>query len=332
MKISSNGVRWDRLYRFFHVFLGFGAVAGMLGCASLPFERSRDLEVQCRRDLQQAVQLRGLSLKREIDITRESPEELARALASELDKAENQAFLADTAELLRQLRVINREDDLKSIFLKAMEQQVAAYYDPEKKRVAYVEGVAKAFTNSAALPLIERFVYVHEFCHAVEDSHFDIEGLTRESLSDFDRNLALTSLIEGDAMLVGLDSVFAESPANTATPFGSVAVNVMGKVDLSDEMRTMGDCPAFLCGALIRPYLDGGIFSNRIRREAGWQAVDTAFQHHLPLSTAEILYPERKFLRKFKPAVFRPETALFCSDNTGVLTNRVGAMGIAFWL
>lgn len=309
-----------------------GITAGSFGCGTLPLERSPNLGTQCRRDLQQASRLRGLQLKRDVAIERESPEMLAKSLATELDKAENRAFIANTSVLLSQLRAIKKDDDLKSIFLKVMSQQVAAYYDPEKKRVAYVEGATKYPTNSPALPLMDRFVYVHEFCHAVEDSQFDIDRLSRESLSDFDRNQAMTSLIEGDAMLVGLDSIFAEAPVNTATPLGAFAVQMMGSLDLSGELKAMGDCPPFLGGALIRPYLDGGIFSNRFRREAGWQAVDNVFRGHLPLTTAEILYPERRFLRNFKPAVFRPDKRLFDVAQCGVLTNRVGAMGMAMWL
>lgn len=318
--------------------LGLGMLAafcltGAVGCSSLPLERSADLEVQCRKDMQQAVQLRGLQLNRQIAIERESPEMLVKALAGELDKPENQVFLSDTGVLLRQLRVINKDQDLKSLFLKVMGQQVAAYYDPEKKRVAYVEGTSsKAFTNSAAMPVIDRFVYVHEFCHAVEDSHFDLERLTRESMSDFDRNMALTSLVEGDAMLVGLDSVFAEAPVNTATPFGAFAVQMIGRMDLSDEVKMMGDCPGFLSGALLRPYLDGGVFANRIRREAGWKAIDSIYKANLPQTSAEILYPERRFLRGFKPVIFKPEATLFASAPSGVMTNRLGAIGISLWL
>lgn len=255
--------------RLLEVFLVFGVAVGstgvLSGCGSLPLERSGDLEVQCRRDLQQASQLRGLPLKREVTIERETPEMLRTALAAELEKPENRDFLTHTEVLLRQLRVMKRDEVLKDLLLKMMGEQVAAYYDPAKKRVAYIEGASKAFTNSAALPLVDRFVYVHEFCHAVEDSHFDIERLTRESMADFDRNLALTSLVEGDAMLVGLDSVFAEAPMNTATPFGAFAVHVMGRMDLSGEMSSMGDGPAFLSGSLIRPYLDGSMFSEECR-------------------------------------------------------------------
>lgn len=310
----------------------FAGMVWLSGCASLPLGHSPDAAVQRQRDLRQASRLRGLPMKGELAIERESQDRLVQGLAAELEKPENKAFLDSTGLLLQQLRVIRKEEDLKPLFLKVMGQQVAAYYDPEKKRVAYVEGAARALTNSASLPIMDRFVYVHEFCHAVEDSNFDIERLTRESLCDFDRNLAVTSLIEGDAMLVGMDSLFAGSPGNTATPLGSFVVSLVGRMDVSDEMETMGDCPAFLCGALVRPYLDGAIFSNRIRREAGWTAIDSVYRNRLPATTAEILFPERKYFRGFEPVSFLPAEGLFGTARGGVSTNRVGAMGIGLWL
>ena len=319
-----------RLARALFAVLGLAGLSPWLsGCGSIPLPRSADSAVQTRRDLAQAVQLRGLPLKREVAIERETPEALRASLAEELDKEENRAFLADTELLLKQFRVLRGGESLKTVYLHVMSQQVAAYYDPEKKRVAYVAG--GGVTNAAALPGMERFVYVHEFCHAVEDGQFDLERLTRDSLSSFDRNLALTSLVEGDAVLVGLDSVFAEVPVNTATPAGGFAVNMLGWMGFDDAQGKMDGCPAFLGGALLRPYLDGAVFANRIRREAGWQAVDAVYRSRLPQTTAEVLYPERRYLRKFKPAVFDPPGSLFLSAPQGVVTNSLGALGTALW-
>lgn len=309
------------------------ALAACSGCLSLPVARDSDRAVQCRRDLKQAERLRGLPLTREVGIGRESPAELRAALTKELEKAENRAFLKDTDVLLKELRVLKPADDLNAIYLNLMTEQVAAYYDPEAKRVAYVEGNGGAETNSAAFPGMERFVYVHEFCHAVEDSHFDLDRLAKESMSDFDRNLALTSLVEGDAVLVGLDSVFAELPVNTATPLGGLVVGLMGQLDISDAMeKEMGGCPAFLAGTLVRPYLDGGVFVNRMRREAGWGRVDEAYRERVPVTTAEILYPERRYLRPFRAVRLRPAPAAFGCAVGSVATNTLGAMGMALWL
>lgn len=315
--------------------LGLSVLAGAAvvgGCRTIPLSRDPDYAVQTRRDLALASSLRGLPKRQEVSIEKESTTALRASLAQELEKEENRAYLASTDLLLKQFRVLKPSDDLKALFLRVMSEQVAAYYDPEKKRVAYVEATGGAKTNLAPLAGMERFVYVHEFCHALEDGHFDLERLGRESLDSFDRSQALTSLSEGDALLVGLDGVFAEFPMNSATPLGGALVGMLGKESGEGTAGMATDCPAFLGGSLLRPYLDGAAFANRIRREAGWQAVDRVYTNRLPVTTAEILYPERRYLRGFRPAEFAPREALFRDAVRGVEINSMGALGTALWL
>jgi len=306
------------------------------GCGSL-----REAAPAAGRDAQlleyrgEAAQLRGLPLTREVAVERETREALLRTLEAELDKPENCRFLAETERLLRQFRVLNAGVPLRDLYVRLMGEQVAAYYDPEKKRVAYVDAPAAGQKGETPVsgPLVERFVYVHEFCHAVEDAHFDLDRLGKAALSDLDRNLALTAFIEGNAVLVGADSLCGAFPGNTATPLGAFLVSALGRLELAQETAgALKECPAFLGGALLRPYLDGAVFCNRLRRDAGWQALNAAYRSHLPSSTAEILYPERRYLRPFTPAVFSPEAGLFAGARQGGLTNSLGVLGTALWL
>ncbi len=302
------------------------------GCLSLPLAEPEDSEKRVAQDLALAERLRGRPLARPIRIERESKEQLAGSLRKELDKPENVVFLGETERLLKAFRVLRPEDDLTAIYLSVMGEQVAAYYDPEAKRVAYIEGAGASATNEAPFPGMERFVYVHEFCHAIEDSHFDLERLSRDSLPDLDRNLALTSVVEGSAVLVGMDGACAGAPLNSALPVGAWLVGLLAKADLSDELKGQAaGCPPFLLGALVRPYLDGAVFVNRLRREAGWGAVDALYTNRLPQTTAEILFPERRFLQGFRPAALRLPDAYF-AGRAPAATNTLGALGVALWL
>ncbi len=307
---------------------------GLIGCSAIPnVQGTGDRVTQLRTYRDAAVQLRGLPLTREVAVEKESPDALKSALATDLDKPENRAFLSDTELLLKQFRVLKSGDSLRDLYLLLMSQQVAAYYDPEKKRVAYVdENVGAAKKEAQTVPGMERFVYVHEFCHAVEDAHFDLDRLTKASLVELDRNLAMTSLVEGDAVLVGMDSLCEEYPLNTATPFGAALVRLLGGADMKDAAKEMEGCPPFLGGSLIRPYLDGAAFCNRIRRDEGWQGLDSVYRSRIPLTTAEILYPERRYLKAFKPAIFNPDASLFTAAEQVCATNSLGVLGMALWL
>ncbi len=313
------------------------ALVGLTGCASLPrAEPKADRSVTIQGYRESASRMRGLPVTREVAVEQETSEALLASLEKELEKSENCVFLNETELLLRQFRILEPDVALRSLYLKLMSEQVAAYYDPEKKRLAYVEEnvAVTGKKDGRDLPDMQRFVYVHEFCHALEDGHFDLDRLTKASMSDLDRNLALTCFAEGNAVLTGVDGLLDGYglPVNTATPCNAWLVSLLGDMNAEAALDEMKDTPPFLAGALLRPYLDGAVFSNRLRRESGWQGIDTVYRSRIPLTTAEILYPERRYLKGFRPAVFEPEPRLFAAARQGVSINSLGALGTALWL
>ena len=330
-----------------HAFAAFGRcllggcasvlLAGLTGCTSLPLsEPPLERAAKILEYRETAARLRGLPMTQEVSVERETPEALQASLSNELDKSENRVFFGETELLLRQFRCLGPDVTLRSLYLKVMGEQVAAYYDPAKKRLAYVdENVAAGGKKKKPdLSEMQRFVYVHEFCHAIEDGHFDLDHLTKESMSDLDRSLALTCFAEGNAVLMGVDALLDGYgfPMNTATPFNAWLVSLLRHMDMAETIKEMEGVPPFLAATLLRPYLDGTVFSNRIRRDTGWQGIDTVYRSRIPLTTAEILYPERRYLKGFRPAAFEPDPQLFKTARRGVSVNSVGALGIAMWL
>jgi len=282
--------------------------------------------------------MRGLALKREISIERETRDQMRVSFERELEKNDNREFLAQTELLLRQFRLLPNETSLSTLFLEMMTDQVAAYYDPEKKRLVAVDGLVMQTEGAPGVSReshdMEHFVYLHEFCHALEDDHFDLERLTREAAANLDSSLALTAFTEGNAMLVGLDGLLDGYgvPMTTASPFAAWALGLLRRLDLEEASEQLEGTPPFLISALLRPYLDGTVFCNRLRYDAGWGAIDRVYARRLPATTAEILYPERRYLAGFQAATFEPAPGLLQEAAHGISTNRLGALGIALWL
>jgi hypothetical protein len=306
------------------------------GCSMLPraISEGDDKEAQIREYQDMAVQLRGLPLKHEVAIEKETKEQLKKSMEKDLEKPDNKASVEESDLLLRQFRVLNAKQSLKELLLTFMQEEAAAYYDHEERRLVYLE---EAETTNAlsvvGFPGMECFVYVHEFCHAIEDSHYGLTKRTKEAELDFDRSQALTSFVEGNAVLLGMDSLLKGIPLNTATPLGAWGVkSLMQDADMSEVTEQLKWCPSFLTGAMVRPYLDGAVFCNRLRRDAGWQALNGIYDGRMPQTTAEILYPERRYLKGFVPATFAPEPALLGRTYEKVTTNSIGVMGIALLL
>jgi len=306
------------------------------GCSMLPKEMSSkdDKEAAIREYQDTAVQLRGLPLKHEVAIQKETKAELKVSMEKDLEKPDNKVSLEESDFLLRQFRLLKKEESLRNLLLRFMEEGAAAYYDHEERRLVYLEENATTNATSAMMfQGMERFVYVHEFCHAIEDSNYGLTKRTKDVQLDFDRSQALTSFIEGNAVLTGMDSLLDGFPMNTVTPLGAWGSEVlMQGADMDDVSKQFEWCPAFLSGAMVRPYLDGMAFCNRVRRDAGWQAINKMYEVKTPQTTADILYPERRYLKGFVPAVFAPDTELFKDAKQIIATNSLGVMGIALLL
>ena len=330
MPLTGNSVRPPIV----RVLLVLTAAFGVGGCRSLPLRpkvaNHLDQVCQYRED---ASRLRRLPLPHEIPVTSETQVEFQSVMEKELDQPDNRLFLNETEKLLRHFRVLTNDQPLREVYLELMRDQVAAYYDPVKKRVATVDlALPKSESVPVSAELTDRFVYNHEFCHAVEDANFDLEKLSKRSMRDLDQNLAMTSLAEGSAVLVGADSLCDGMPLNSATPLGGALISLASQINLVDQAKQeFGSCPPFLAGAMLRPYLDGAAYVNTLRRQAGWQAVDACYRKGPPTTTAEIIFPERHAQGSFEPTHFDLHVEACDQTNVSISTNRMGVLGTALW-
>jgi hypothetical protein len=92
------------------------------------------------------------------------------------------------------LGLIPSNADLLQIALDAYSQPfVLAFYDPDAKAIFLFEeqlGSGSAFIN---------YVLSHEFVHALQDQHYDLNTIGDQTLFDWDAGFAFSALLEGDA-------------------------------------------------------------------------------------------------------------------------------------
>lgn len=77
-------------------------------------------------------------------------------------------------------------------YLDEMQDQVLGLYDPVTKRLVLIEGLGDAERERTMR---------HELTHALQDQHFALTELQRQAQNSVDRTLALTSVLEGQAMV-----------------------------------------------------------------------------------------------------------------------------------
>ena len=223
----------------------------------------------------QVSDLRGLPLQGANPsylVERDRVEEVLRGLVLSPDlKAE----LEDQKLVLSTLGLVKPTYDLVKYALNRRADNIGGFYLPWTKAM-YVIG--------SDFGGIERFVYSHEFDHALTDAHFHIDemGVYPLCLSNAQRCDAIRALVEGDATLL-----MEQWWQQYATPRDYDDI-----LDYEPSRQTVPEefPPPYVSRDLAFPYDYGYEFVNYLYERGNWAAVDRAYAD-LPQSTEHILHP-----------------------------------------
>ena len=244
----------------------------------------------------QAAQLRNLSYT-PVTAQAVSQKECVAYLMKLLDQEMTPGPTNRREAFLKLLGLMPERDSMKKIYAELYGDQVRGLYDPQKKRYLVVTSAANKGEGdpmAAAMGLnTDDILTVHELGHAIQDQHFNLSTLTRQVADNFDRELAASSLFEGDA------SVLMLAFALKSTGLDTSGVDMSGAMaGMDSEQMMVGQSPAvaraprFFREVIGFPYGAGMKFVNSIKRGKDWAPVDRAFRS-LPESSEQILHPEK---------------------------------------
>ncbi len=156
-------------------------------------------------------------------------------------------------------------------------EEIAGFYDPVTDEFVVI-------SNDEEFDVLEQWTHAHEYVHALQDQHFELEMLDDDSL-DSEALFALQSMAEGDATLVQtlylLDGYFDQEQ-----------LFALFDESLTIDTAVLDNAPPVIAHGLEFPYLKGLEFVQAIYDEGGFEAVDQAWQN-LPQSSEHILHPDR---------------------------------------
>jgi hypothetical protein len=138
----------------------------------------------------------------------------------------------------------------------------------------------------------------HELTHALQDQHFNLRRFEHWPRGDSDAELAAHALIEGDATLA-MALYVNHSPMRALQFLKSLITTGMPSEELNKAPRVLRE-------TLLFPYEDGEKWVSVLYKQGGWQRVSKAFDE-LPLSTEQILHPEKYFAHEAPVKVNLPE-------------------------
>ncbi len=144
------------------------------------------------------------------------------------------------------------------------------YYDPATGELVYVGSADPSFQ--------ERFTLAHELTHAMDDQHFDLSRL--DPLANHcqdERFQAALGAVEGSAQYFAYQTVL-RFPGSDAPQVGGGG--------------SLGGVPPFLVAMELWPYTAGQEFMTAMDARGGTAEIDRVLLH-LPVSTEQVMHPER---------------------------------------
>jgi hypothetical protein len=280
-------IRWIVLLA---VIVGLGR-----GAATLAQEPDASVLLKTAGEMvQTAARLRGLEPKTPISKGVKSKAEVARYLEERIKKEHDQNRLQLEGKLLQKLGLIPATVDYKDLILKLLSEQIAGFYDPDKK----------TYYISSWLPLeAQKPAMIHELTHALQDQYFDIKKILKadHNLNNDDRGLAHEALMEGDSMAVMIDYILEPKKRHFADIPDLRVVMKLLMSDMQEESPVMKSAPVFIQQTLLFPYGYGTSFLQQVwKQNPSWQAINKIYSD-LPASTEQIMHPEKYYANRDAP-------------------------------
>jgi hypothetical protein len=225
---------------------------------------------------------------RELEPTRDVPYEFITReqfvdVLVELQEAAAPVEVREAEErLYKRLGLIAQDADLDALVKELYGAQVLAYYQP-------LNGHFYLIGDDESLSGTDKLVVAHEYTHALQDQHFDLNDMVDDP-TQADAQLAELAVVEGDATLT--------SQLWTTDNLGFedlLQLLIEGFSQLDEGM--LDGIPLVLRRQLEFPYTEGFVFATALHDEGGFAAVNDALTTP-PVSTEQILHPDKYSARE----------------------------------
>jgi hypothetical protein len=287
------------------------ALGGALGLPAAPGRAEDERQVI----LERMVAIRGLPMLAEVPVELVSRDQARAERQAAFDDPRTRAWVLTSQKLMLELGLLQPGQDLRAILAERLSGSIAGYYSPAARKMYVVSDLGRFGPR-------EEIVLSHELTHALQDQHFDLDGLRRAARASGDRTAALRALVEGDARVTETEYARLHLPEDIYRRFQQAA-------DCAGRPIAEG-VPLAIRDENYFPYCEGAVFARALMQADGYAAINAAYADP-PRSTEQVLHPE-KYLRREAPvevelpdlaAGLGPDWAVLRTDVLGELDVRI---------
>ena len=263
----------------------------------------------------QVSELRGLEARESVPRTLLVESQVQSMLETLYLARHTKDEVADQARVLSALGLIEPTYDLYSKTLNQIGEGLGGFYIPWTDEL-YVIGTE--FSG------IERFVFAHEYTHALADQYYALEaiGVYPECIIETDRCLAISALIEGDATYLMYEWL---EKYGTEADLKDILEAQYAPIDKTISSTNLP--PPYLVRETQFRYGDGYSFIQHLYERGKWKMVDLAYAT-LPETTEQILHPDKYQIREPAISVETPALEDILGNGWRLLaTDALGELG-----
>jgi hypothetical protein len=232
-------------------------------------------------------EVRGLKFKEPVKKGIYDKERLAKFLDEQIKKEKLDEQFGWQEKAYKLFGLIPESMDMEKEFKEVLLEQIGGFYDSETKELRVMRGFGG---------LAGEILMAHELCHALEDQHFDFNGIDKavkaQAPDDDDRAFGTGAVIEGSATNLMFRYAFKRMMD------GKMSQEEMSKsLDLSNpafSSERASKAPPILFRPLSERYMAGMAFLARGAALGGAKRKDvkTAFLSP-PLSSEQVIHNEK---------------------------------------
>ena len=223
--------------------------------------------------------LRGLAWKRPVKARVMARDQLPAHLQAQLDREYPASERVRDERILHRLGLLEEDENLIDLFKTMYGGMMAGFYEPDSGDLYVIEGPLGDAMKSTI---------VHELTHALDDQHYDLDGLEEPHEDDPDRFFAGRCLFEGSAV----HTQYLYEDANPEIARAALKHRTGADGDAQQQKQVMQQVPAFMIVSSLLHYRVGPHLVGRAAAGAFAPAMQELFANP-PTTQEHFLHPER---------------------------------------
>jgi hypothetical protein len=272
-------------------------VALLSGCLSFERTTAPPAPVISFTELKNSVvQIRGLTLKHDIRLDTANFEGGSAASNHAVAEAYGPSTVTHVARAYKRIGLLSENTDFTSALADYRRLDRVATYEAQSASVGIAPEAStlrRAFSESN--PRIAGEVpAVFAVMQALQEQHFHWHERIK-SIGLEDRKLTFLALATGDATMVALTRASGNPAAGSLTSGSETLERLVAAVE-----KSAANLPELLRWKLVFPYRQGTQFVSWAHATRGWNGVNALFSNP-PLSTSQILHPEKYYVHEENP-------------------------------